>query len=138
MFSPLTNRNVSLAGVSQLSELEMWQDNQTTMMRAARFDKMKSRIDEVTAEEEADNLLTFLQEGKTFAILDVGDQAQQFKMSGIFSHVVGKDVKRDALVSYPSYDKLRRLGSSLPPNLFYRVATFILLIRALCAHFVAR
>ena len=93
MFSPLTNRNVSLAGVSQLSELEMWQDNQTTMMRAARFDKMKSRIDEVTAEEEADNLLTFLQEGKTFAILDVGDQAQQFKMSGIFSHVVGKAFK---------------------------------------------
>lgn len=69
------------------------------MLRGARLEKMKTSIDEVSEEDEADNLLAFLKEGKTWAILDVADKAQQLKMSGIFSHVVKHNVSKNTLVS---------------------------------------
>ena len=82
-----------------LSELDLWQDKKCTLLRAARLEKMKNSIDEVSEEEEADNLLEFLKAGKTYAILDVADKAYRLKISGIFSHVVNKDIEREALVS---------------------------------------
>ena len=95
----LTRLSIVPAGIAQLTELDLWQSKQCTLLRAARLEKMRNTIDEVSEEEEAEQLLALLTEGKTYAILDVLDKVQHFKMSGIFSHVVDKDIQKQALVS---------------------------------------
>ena len=89
-----------------LSELDLWQDKKCTLLRAARLEKMKNSIDEVSEEVEADNLLEFLKAGKTYAILDVEDKAYQLKIAGIFSHVLNKEIEREHLVSWAWQQKL--------------------------------